>query len=102
MANVNWSEKLLKMNQKLDDNGNLDKNKVDNILVSIQTLAPEALAPAVIINEDDTFLEILILNLEGEDSVINTIVLKSSIQSIGIIGGVEIEDINEINNIFDM
>ncbi|MCQ2976585.1 MAG: hypothetical protein MJ232_01010 [archaeon] len=101
MSNVNWSEKVVQMNQKLDDEL---ENKIENILVTIQTMASEPLAPAVIIDEDDTFLEILIINVDEDDAVINTAILKKNIQSIGIIGGVEIEDINDsvIDNIFDL
>lgn len=101
MSNVNWSEKVVQMNQKLDDEL---ENKIENILVTIQTMASEPLVPAVIIDEDDTFLEILIINVDEDDAVINTAILKKNIQSIGIIGGVEIEDINDsvIDNIFDL
>lgn len=96
--NINWSEKVLEMNAKIREEMEMDNDcKIDNIVVSIQTIGSEPLVPAVIKSENDIFLDIYVLGGMSSNQLTPTAVLKKDIQSIGIIGGVDIEEDAELS-----
>ena len=95
---INWSEKVLEMNAKIREEMEMDTDcKIDNIVVSIQTVGSEPLVPAVIKSENDIFLDIYVLGGMSSNQLTPTAVLKKDIQSIGIIGGVDIEEDAELS-----
>ena len=88
---INWSEKV----RNLDDNirreiGIEGENEAKHILIKVQTKSAESIEPAFIVNEDDTFLDLFVLSPQGS-GITSTAVLKSNIQSVGVIGGVSAE-----------
>ena len=95
---INWSEKV----RNLDDNirreiGIEGENEAKHILIKVQTKSAESIEPAFIVDEDDTFLDLFVLSPQGS-GITSTAVLKSNIQSVGVIGGVSAEkmDASEI------
>ena len=97
--NINWTEKVLEMDAKIKEEMKMEnKSKIDNILVTIQTNSAEPLAPAIIKSENDIFLEIYVIGgLSATNQLTPTAVLKKNIQSIGIIGGVDIDEEAELS-----
>lgn len=88
---INWSEKV----KSLDDNirreiGIEGENEAKHILIKVQTKAAECIEPAFIVDEDETFLDLFVLSPQGP-GIVSTAVLKSNIQSVGVIGGVSAE-----------
>lgn len=88
---INWSEKV----KNLDDNirreiGIEGESEAKHILIKVQTKAAECIEPAFIVAEDDTFLDLFVLSPQGA-GITSTAVLKSNIQSVGVIGGVSAE-----------
>lgn len=88
---INWSEKV----KNLDDNirreiGIEGESEAKHILIKVQTKAAECIEPAFIVAEDDTFLDLFVLSPQGT-GITSTAVLKSNIQSVGVIGGVSAE-----------
>ena len=88
---INWSEKV----RNLDDNirreiGIEGENEAKHILIKVQTKSAESIEPAFIVDEDDTFLDLFVLSPHGS-GITSTAVLKSNIQSVGVIGGVSAE-----------
>ena len=88
---INWSEKV----RNLDDNirreiGIEGENEAKHILIKVQTKSAESIEPAFIVDEDDTFLDLFVLSPQGS-GITSTAVLKSNIQSVGVIGGVSAE-----------
>lgn len=95
---INWSEKV----RNLDDNirreiGIEGENEAKHILIKVQTKSAESIEPAFIVDEDDTFLDLFVLSPQGS-GITSTAVLKSNIQSVGVIGGVSAEkmEVSEI------
>ena len=91
---INWSEKV----KNLDDNirreiGLEGENEAKHILIKVQTKSSESIEPAFIVSEDDTFLDLFVLSPQGS-GIISTAVLKSNIQSVGVIGGVAAEKLD--------
>ena len=88
---INWSEKV----KNLDDNirreiGIEGECDTKHILIKVQTKAAECIEPAFIVAEDDTFLDLFVLSPQGA-GITSTAVLKSNIQSVGVIGGLSAE-----------
>jgi hypothetical protein len=91
---INWSEKV----KSLDDSirreiGIEGENEAKHILIKVQTKAAECIEPAFIVSEDDTFLDLFVLSPQGS-GLVSTAVLKSNIQSVGVIGGVSAEKLD--------
>lgn len=98
MNNINWSKKVKNLDETIRrEIGIEETNENTHILITVQTKATEAIEPAFIVGEDETFLDLFVLSQQGP-GLMSATVLKSNIQSIGVIGGVSTEkmDINEI------
>ena len=88
--NINWSDKVRKMDKDLrSEMGIPDASSVEEILLSIQIKGSESLEPAYICCEDETFLDVAVLGMNGFRP---TAVLKKDIQSIGVVGGKSPDD----------
>lgn len=82
---VNWSNKVLKMDHHFRSEAGIEETgDVEDILLSIQIKGSEPLEPAFIRSEDEIFLDVFVLGMQG---VKPTAVLKKDIQSIGVVGG---------------
>lgn len=89
--NVNWTEKVLEMNEIIMDEMDKEQLDLENILISIQTTGVEPLEPAIIKKENETFLDIYVIGMSS-GKLTPTAVLKKNIQSIGILGSVNMSD----------
>ena len=92
---INWSEKV----KNLDENirreiGMEGECEAKHILIKVQTKAAECIEPAFIVAEDDMFLDLFVLSPQGP-GITSTAVLKSNIQSVGVIGGVSAEKMDQ-------
>lgn len=91
---VNWSRKVKSLDDAIRrEIGMEDEKEAKHILIKVQTKAAETIEPAFIVNEDETFLDLFVLSPQGP-GVISTAVLKSNIQSVGVIGGVSAEKVD--------
>ena len=91
---VNWSNKVLKMDHHFRSEAGIEETgDVEDILLSIQIKGSEPLEPAFIRSEDEIFLDVFVLGMQG---VKPTAVLKKDIQSIGVVGGRFSEEEEEI------
>ena len=93
-SKINWSEKV----KNLDDNirkeiGIEEENDAKHILIKVQTKSSEAIEPAFIVGEDETFLDLFVLSPQGA-GITSTAVLKDNIQSVGVIGGISAEKVD--------
>jgi hypothetical protein len=93
-SKINWSEKV----KNLDDNirkeiGIEEENDAKHILIKVQTKSSEAIEPAFIVGEDETFLDLFVLSPQGS-GITSTAVLKDNIQSVGVIGGISAEKVD--------
>lgn len=88
---INWSDKVKSLDQTIRDEIGIEgENEAKHILIKVQTKSAEAIEPAFIVGEDDTFLDLFVLSPQGP-GITSTAVLKDNIQSIGVIGGVSAE-----------
>ena len=95
---INWSEKVKSLDSNIrKEIGIEEESETKNILIKVQTKAAECIEPAFIVAEDDTFLDLFVLSPQGA-GITSTAVLKSNIQSVGVIGGLSAEkmDMKEI------
>lgn len=91
---VNWSEKVKILDENIRREIGLEgDNEAKHILIKVQTNSSEAIEPAFIVGEDDTFLDLFVLSPQGP-GLISTAVLKNNIQSVGVIGGVSAEKVD--------
>lgn len=91
---VNWSNKVLKMDHHFRSEAGIEETgDVEDILLSIQIKGSEPLEPAFIRSEDEIFLDVFVLGMQG---VKPTAVLKKDIQSIGVVGGRFAEEAEEV------
>ncbi|WP_405294232.1 hypothetical protein [Methanobrevibacter sp.] len=93
-SKINWSEKV----KNLDNNirkeiGIEEENDAKHILIKVQTKSAEAIEPAFIVGEDETFLDLFVLSPQGP-GITSTAVLKDNIQSVGVIGGISAEKVD--------
>lgn len=93
-SKINWSEKV----KNLDNNirkeiGIEEENDAKHILIKVQTKSSEAIEPAFIVGEDETFLDLFVLSPQGA-GITSTAVLKDNIQSVGVIGGISAEKVD--------
>ena len=92
---INWSEKVKNLDENIRKEIGIEReNEAKHILIKVQTKAAECIEPAFIVSEDDTFLDLFVLSPQGP-GIISTAVLKSNIQSVGVIGGVSAEKIDQ-------
>lgn len=101
---INWSEKVKDLDENIRREIGIESEcDAKHILIKVQTKAAECIEPAFIVSEDDTFLDLFVLSAQGP-GITSTAVLKSNIQSVGVIGGVSAEkmDSNEIQQDSDM
>ena len=93
MSSINWSEKVKILDENIrQEMGIEEENEAKHILIKVQTQSAETIEPAFIVGEDDTFLDLFVLSPQGS-SIVSTAVLKSNIQSVGVIGGVSTEKV---------
>ena len=104
---INWSDKVKSLDETIRKEIGMedDAGEAKHILITVQTKSAEAIEPAFIVGEDETFLDLFVLSPQGP-GVTSTAVLKNNIQSIGVIGGVSAEkvdskEIPENSEIFD-
>ena len=103
---INWSEKVKNLDENIRKEIGIEGDcDAKHILIKVQTKAAECIEPAFIVDEDDTFLDLFVLSSQGP-GITSTVVLKSNIQSVGVIGGVSAEkmdpkEIPEDTDMFD-
>ena len=91
---VNWSEKVKDLDEPIRKEIGIEgENEAKHILIRVQTNASEAIEPAFIVGEDETFLDLFVLSPQGA-GITSTAVLKDNIQSVGVIGGVSAEKVD--------
>lgn len=98
MNNINWSKKVKNLDETIRREIGLEgSDDTTHILITVQTKSSEAIEPAFIVGEDETFLDLFVLSPQGP-GIMSATVLKSNIQSVGVIGGVSTEkmDASEI------
>lgn len=94
---INWSEKVKDLDKTIRHEIGLEgDNETKHILIKVQTKSSEAIEPAFIVGEDETFLDLFVLSSQGV-GITSTAVLKENIQSVGVIGGMAAEKINPNN-----
>ena len=92
---INWSEKVKDLDENIRREIGIEGEcDAKHILIKVQTKAAECIEPAFIVAEDDTFLDLFVLSPQGP-GITSTAVLKSNIQSVGVIGGVSAEKIDK-------
>lgn len=91
---INWSEKVKNLDENIRKEIGIEGEiETRHILIKVQTKAAECIEPAFIVAEDDTFLDLFVLSPQGP-GITSTAVLKSNIQSVGVIGGVSAEKLD--------
>ena len=91
MNSINWSEKVKDLDKTIRNEIGIDgESEIRHILIKVQTKSAEVIEPAFIVGEDEIFLDLFVLAPEGL-GITSTTVLKDTIQSIGVIGGVSSE-----------
>lgn len=94
---INWSEKVKDLDKTIRHEIGLEgDNETKHILIKVQTKSSEAIEPAFIVGEDETFLDLFVLSSQGV-GITSTAVLKENIQSVGVIGGMAAEKIDPNN-----
>ena len=92
---INWSEKVKNLDENIRKEIGIEGEcEAKHILIKVQTKAAECIEPAFIVAEDDTFLDLFVLSPQGP-GITSTAVLKSNIQSVGVIGGVSAEKMDQ-------
>ena len=91
---INWSEKVKNLDNNIRKEIGIEGEcDAKHILIKVQTKAAECIEPAFIVSEDETFLDLFVLSPQGP-GITSTAVLKSNIQSVGVIGGVSAEKVD--------
>lgn len=91
---INWSDKVKSLDETIRQEIGIEgENEAKHILIRVQTKSAEAIEPAFIVGEDETFLDLFVLSPQGP-GITSTAVLKDNIQSVGVIGGVSAEKVN--------
>ena len=92
--NINWSEKVKNLDETIRKEIGIEEEiEAKHILIKVQTKSAEAIEPAFIVGEDETFLDLFVLSPHGS-GLTSTAVLKNNIQSVGVIGGVSAEKVD--------
>ena len=64
--NINWSEKVKDLDETIrKEIGIEEENEAKHILIKVQTKSAEAIEPAFIVGEDETFLDLFVLSPQG-------------------------------------
>ena len=93
-SKINWSEKVKDLDETIrKEIGIEEENEAKHILIKVQTKSSEAIEPAFIVGEDETFLDLFVLSPQGA-GITSTAVLKDNIQSVGVIGGISAEKVD--------
>lgn len=93
-GSINWSEKVKDLDENIRREIGLEgDSEARHILIRVQTKSAEAIEPAFIVGEDETFLDLFVLSPQGP-GITSTAVLKNNIQSVGVIGGVSAEKLD--------
>jgi hypothetical protein len=93
-SKINWSEKVKNLDETIRREIGIDEeNEAKHILIKVQTKSAEPIEHAFIVGEDETFLDLFVLSPQGS-GLTSTAVLKDTIQSIGVIGGVSAEKVD--------
>lgn len=93
-SKINWSEKVKNLDENIrKEIGIEEENDAKHILIKVQTKSSEAIEPAFIVGEDETFLDLFVLSPQGA-GITSTAVLKDNIQSVGVIGGISAEKVD--------
>ena len=91
MDSINWSEKVKNLDKTIRNEIGIDgESEVRHILIKVQTKSADVIEPAFIVGEDEIFLDLFVLSQEGL-GITSTTVLKDTIQSVGVIGGISSE-----------
>ena len=91
---INWSDKVKSLDKNIRDEIGIEgENEAKHILIKVQTKSAEAIEPAFIVGEDETFLDLFVLSAQGH-GITSTAVRKDNIQSVGVIGGVSAEKVD--------
>ena len=91
---INWSEKVKDLDETIRrEIGMEGESEAKHILIKVQTKSAEAIEPAFIVGEDETFLDLFVLSPQGP-GITSTAVLKDNIQSVGVICGVSAEKLD--------
>ncbi len=91
MNSINWSEKVKNLDKTIRNEIGIEgESEIRHILIKVQTKSAEVIEPAFIVGEDEIFLDLFVLSPEGL-GITSTTVLKDTIQSVGVIGGVSSE-----------
>lgn len=91
---INWSDKVKSLDDTIRQEIGIEgESEAKHILIKVQTKSSEPIEPAFIVGEDDTFLDLFVLSPQGP-GITSTAVLKSNIQSVGVIGGVSAEKVD--------
>lgn len=91
---INWSQKVKDLDENIRREIGLEgESEAKHILIKVQTKSAEAIEPAFIVGEDETFLDLFVLSPQGP-GLTSTAVLKDNIQSVGVIGGVSAEKVD--------
>lgn len=94
-SEINWSEKVKDLDETIRKEIGIEgENEAKHILIKVQTKSSEAIEPAFIVGEDEVFLDLFVLSPQGS-GITSTAVLKNNIQSIGVIGGVSTEKVED-------
>lgn len=90
-SNVNWSNKIKEADSRARTEMGVELGELEDIVVSVQTNSNNDLGPAIIVGEDDGFLDIKVLHMES-GIVRPAVVSKSQIQSVVILGAKSSDD----------
>ena len=91
---INWSDKVKSLDENIRREIGIEgESEAKHILIKVQTKSSEAIEPAFIVGEDETFLDLFVLSPQGS-GITSTAVLKDNIQSVGVIGGVSAEKVD--------
>lgn len=92
---INWSDKVKSLDETIRHEIGIEgESEATHILIKVQTKSSEPIEPAFIVGEDDTFLDLFVLSPQGA-GITSTAVLKDNIQSVGVIGGVSAERVEQ-------
>lgn len=94
-SKINWSEKVKDLDETIRKEIGIEgENDAKHILIRVQTKSAESIEPAFIVGEDEIFLDLFVLSPQGP-GITSTAVLKDNIQSVGVIGGISAEKIDQ-------
>lgn len=90
-STVNWSNKIKEADDRARSEIGMEFGELEDIVVSVQTNSSKNLGPAIIVGEDDGFLDIKVLHMDT-GAVRPAVVSKSQIQAVVILGAKSEDD----------